>query len=163
MKMRRLTLARHSRKALFACAPLAAAALVAGSASAADVTASASHDGTAWVISLPIDLQVCAGDVIRFHDTNSATVTVNNTTYTSFATAIIFGKPSFIVMGTEVPAGALSNLTFRGQSAFNCGPDRVLLPGYVAPIPTLSEWAMILLGVALASGAALTIHRRRTI
>lgn len=29
------------------------------------------------------------------------------------------------------------------------------------PIPTLSEWAMILLGVALAGGAALTIQRRR--
>lgn len=31
-----------------------------------------------------------------------------------------------------------------------------------APIPTLSEWAMIMLGVALAGGAALTINRRRT-
>jgi len=30
-----------------------------------------------------------------------------------------------------------------------------------ASIPTLSEWAMILLGVALAGGAALTLHRRR--
>ena len=31
-----------------------------------------------------------------------------------------------------------------------------------APIPTLSEWALILLGVLLAGGAALTLHRRRT-
>lgn len=31
-----------------------------------------------------------------------------------------------------------------------------------APVPTLSEWAMILLGVMLAGGAALTIQRRRT-
>lgn len=30
-----------------------------------------------------------------------------------------------------------------------------------APVPTLSEWAMILLGMALAGGAALTINRRR--
>lgn len=30
-----------------------------------------------------------------------------------------------------------------------------------APVPTLSEWAMILLGVLLAGGAALTIQRRR--
>lgn len=29
------------------------------------------------------------------------------------------------------------------------------------PVPTLSEWAMILLGVLLAGGAALTIHRRQ--
>ncbi len=30
-----------------------------------------------------------------------------------------------------------------------------------ASVPTLSEWAMILLGVMLAGGAALTLHRRR--
>lgn len=32
----------------------------------------------------------------------------------------------------------------------------------VAAVPTLSEWAMIFLGVALAGGAALMIQRRRT-
>jgi len=32
-----------------------------------------------------------------------------------------------------------------------------------APIPTLSEWAMILLGVMLAGGAAFMIQRRRTV
>ena len=31
-----------------------------------------------------------------------------------------------------------------------------------AAVPTMSEWAMILLGLALAGGAALTIQRRRT-
>jgi len=30
-----------------------------------------------------------------------------------------------------------------------------------APIPTMSEWAMILLAVLLAGGAALTVHRRQ--
>ncbi|MGO4408516.1 MULTISPECIES: IPTL-CTERM sorting domain-containing protein [unclassified Brevundimonas] len=30
------------------------------------------------------------------------------------------------------------------------------------PVPTMSEWALILLGVMLAGGAALTIQRRRT-
>lgn len=30
-----------------------------------------------------------------------------------------------------------------------------------APVPTMSEWAMILLGTVLAGGAALTIQRRR--
>lgn len=29
------------------------------------------------------------------------------------------------------------------------------------PVPTLTEWAMILLGALLAGGAALTLHRRR--
>lgn len=35
-------------------------------------------------------------------------------------------------------------------------------PAAAAPVPTMSEWAMILLGVALAGGAALMIQRRRT-
>ncbi|WP_167309523.1 IPTL-CTERM sorting domain-containing protein [Brevundimonas naejangsanensis] len=34
-------------------------------------------------------------------------------------------------------------------------------PAPPAPVPTLSEWAMILLGVMLAGGAALTLQRRR--
>lgn len=34
-------------------------------------------------------------------------------------------------------------------------------PAPPAPVPTLSEWAMILLGVVLAGGAALMIQRRR--
>jgi hypothetical protein len=31
----------------------------------------------------------------------------------------------------------------------------------VAPVPTMAEWAMILLGTMMAGGAALTLHRRR--
>ena len=30
-----------------------------------------------------------------------------------------------------------------------------------SPVPTMSEWAMILLGILLAGGAALSLHRRR--
>jgi hypothetical protein len=35
-------------------------------------------------------------------------------------------------------------------------------PAAAAPVPTLSEWAMILLGLTLAGGAALHLQRRRT-
>ena len=38
---------------------------------------------------------------------------------------------------------------------------RLVGPSAPAPVPTMSEWAMILLGVLLAGGAALTIQRRR--
>lgn len=61
--------------------------------------------------------------------------------------------------------GVLSKVTFQGQDSFQCDSHTFLLPGYVAPpapVPTVSEWAMILLGMMLAGGAALTIHRRRT-
>lgn len=36
-----------------------------------------------------------------------------------------------------------------------------ILASAPAPVPTMAEWAMILLGVLLAGGAALTIQRRR--
>lgn len=36
-------------------------------------------------------------------------------------------------------------------------------PGGIAAVPTLSEWAMILLGLMLAGSAAVTIQRRRMV
>lgn len=57
------------------------------------------------------------------------------------------------------PAGAMVEFSFTGPAAVSFGAST---PPSPAPIPTLSEWAMILLGVALAGGAALTIQRRRT-
>ncbi|MBX9709202.1 MAG: IPTL-CTERM sorting domain-containing protein [Caulobacteraceae bacterium] len=41
------------------------------------------------------------------------------------------------------------------------GTGTVALAPPPAPIPTLSEWAMILLGLMLAGGAALCIQRRQ--
>ena len=49
-------------------------------------------------------------------------------------------------------------------AVFSSDPTRAVVSGYVTtvqPVPTLSEWAMILLGVLLASSAALMIQRRR--
>ncbi|MBD7941576.1 IPTL-CTERM sorting domain-containing protein [Brevundimonas guildfordensis] len=59
------------------------------------------------------------------------------------------------VLFYEVPAGpawVTMSYSFAMDAAFSSGAE---------PIPTLSEWAMILLGGALAGGAALTLHRRR--
>lgn len=59
----------------------------------------------------------------------------------------------------------ITSMTAGGQSFLTCDGNTFSLPGYVAPapatIPTLSEWAMILLGLLLAGAAGLTIHRRR--
>ncbi|MBD7942426.1 IPTL-CTERM sorting domain-containing protein [Brevundimonas guildfordensis] len=59
----------------------------------------------------------------------------------------------------------ITSMTVGGRSFLTCDGNTFPLPGYIAPtpapVPTLSEWAMIMLGVVLAGGAALTIHRRR--
>ena len=62
------------------------------------------------------------------------------------------------------PDGNLTSIKIDGKTSFQCEMHTFLLPGYVAPpapVPTLSEWAMILLGVVLAGGAATFIQRRR--
>lgn len=121
-----------------------------------------SDDGTAEV---PVELV-------------SAMLTLNNlgavpatTTFTrSDLTGLYFRRNA---------TGAVSSLTFDaansdGYVLKGIGPVKIELskagyskyltstvPDGAAPIPTLSEWAMILLGVMLAGGAALTIQRRR--
>lgn len=88
------------------------------------------------------------------HQVNSVTINTGDPTVT------------YIIFSGAIPNGQLTSIKHNGESFIECGGDTYLLPGYVAPapaaIPTLSEWAMILLGVALAGAAALTIHRRRT-
>jgi streptogramin lyase len=55
-----------------------------------------------------------------------------------------------------------SNVLYVG--AYNTPAVRqVSLPPEPTPVPTMSEWALILLGVSLAGGAALYIQRRRLI
>ena len=57
--------------------------------------------------------------------------------------------------GKSAPDFSAPNNTPRvlvGSVTYSAGP---------APVPTLSEWAMILFGLALAGGAALYIQRRR--
>lgn len=65
--------------------------------------------------------------------------------------------------GAPFPPGTISRITSNGSSSIPCGAHTLLLPDEPppAPIPTLSEWAMILLGTILAVGAALFVQRRR--
>ncbi|MGO4408517.1 MULTISPECIES: IPTL-CTERM sorting domain-containing protein [unclassified Brevundimonas] len=65
--------------------------------------------------------------------------------------------------GSELFGGGL--LQPRPSSRFTSGATPVtpvLVSFTPAPIPTMTEWAMVLFGVMLAGGAALTIQRRRT-
>lgn len=67
---------------------------------------------------------------------------------------------------TNTPGAGCINTTAspaEGASQAQAGAVTMSLtpPSPPAPVPTLSEWAMILLGVLLAGGAALSLHRRR--
>lgn len=57
----------------------------------------------------------------------------------------------------------ITNYAVPGSGGFGAEKFslRLVGPSAPAPVPTLSEWAMILLGLMLAGGAALTIQRRR--
>lgn len=71
--------------------------------------------------------------------------------------------------GQSYVAPFITVMPCRGQSGGKCvdwagtrRADSVTISSIApAAIPTMTEWAMILLGMMLAGGAALTIHRRR--
>ena len=60
-----------------------------------------------------------------------------------------------------LPDGTVSRMTVNGRTYIDHGSYRLLLPNLPEPVPTLSEWAMILFGLILAGGAAVMIQRRR--
>ena len=68
------------------------------------------------------------------------------------------GATAFFLDGQCANAGCTSQTSDRSGQAniTNTQP-----PSPAAPVPTLSEWAMILFGTVLAGGAALYIQRRR--
>lgn len=58
----------------------------------------------------------------------------------------------------------VSNTTINSGSANVIGLDDVVLNVTMPePVPTLSEWAMMLLGLLMAGGAVLVLHRRQTL
>lgn len=63
-----------------------------------------------------------------------------------------------------IPVSAPSSYVFGGSSGLDMPRELVLTRAAPpAPVPTLSEWAMILLGVLIAGGAAMTIQRRKSV
>lgn len=83
---------------------------------------------------------------VRFGATNAASYTVSSNTQ----------------INAVSPAGATGvvnvSVTNNSQTSADTTADDF---SYTVPIPTLSEWAMILFGMLLAGGAALMLQRRR--
>lgn len=62
-----------------------------------------------------------------------------------------------------LPEGTVSRMTVNGRTYVDHAGYRLLLPDLPAPVPTMTEWAMILFCMILAGGAALYIQRRRQV
>ena len=82
-------------------------------------------------------------------------VTVQPSTGAPTNVFFVNGRCSNADCSTVAVSSHLSRKSLAGTNSIVSAPPP-------PPIPTLSEWAMILLGVALAGTAALTIQRRRT-
>jgi len=78
---------------------------------------------------------------------------------------VLGGTPVIAAYFNEFVPGnnTITSMTVGGRSFLTCDGHIFPLPGYVAPepVPTLTEWAMILLAALLAGGAALHLQRRR--
>jgi hypothetical protein len=77
-------------------------------------------------------------------------------------TAINAARGSSIAFGLHQPVATGSRTAF-GSSSGSTPRDLILVSAQPAPVPTLSEWAMILFGLMLAGGAAFYIQRRQLI
>ena len=155
-------------KKLFATTVMIAGLLsCAGAAAAGTYQGVASHDGTRWEITWSNVSPTCSASPLTIA-ASSVVATIDGVDESLFIYAAFNHITASMnsVKFDPSPAGVMSKITFKGQDSFQCDGHTFLLPGYVAPptpVPTLSEWAMILLGVMLAGGAALTLRRRRQV
>lgn len=153
---------------LFATAVGLAAAIFAGAASAQTILAPA-QQGVAYSAmlsppttftattytsaDLPAGLSLVGPAISGTPTTAGAyTFTVGVTGSVMSTCMIPGGPPAFTPTPMPCPQPASTVQTYQLQVS----------PSAVAAVPTMTEWAMILLGVMLAGGAALTLHRRRT-
>lgn len=152
-------------KTLFSAVVLSAVlGLSAAPAIAADYTATAHRTSTGWNLRWTGDSMLCnSSELIQ----KEFSFLIDGVELTTRAVGVARGPNLFRLDFLNVPDGNLTSATYDGKDYITCGEHKFYMtslmppPPPPAPIPTLSEWAMIALGAALAGGAALTIHRRR--
>ena len=106
---------------------------------------------------------------LAFNDARYAVVRINGVDYPveAFNYSIV-GPPRRGVLHYRgpnldaLPQGTVSRMTVNGRTYVDHSNYRLLLPDLPAPVPTLSELAMLVFGLMLAGGAAHYILRRRT-
>lgn len=90
--------------------------------------------------------------------TNSETLTI--TLSADALTALNAARGSAIAFGLTNDT-IVGNNDFVFGSSLNGAPRTLTIVQAAAPVPTLSQWTMILLGVVLAGGTALYLQRRQ--
>lgn len=91
--------------------------------------------------------------------TTNSVIVVNLTA--DAVTAINAAQGGTFAVGL-IPTSAPNSYVFGASGSLDNPRELVLTRGAApAPVPTLSKWAMIMLGIVLAGGAALYIQRRR--
>ncbi|MCO8031218.1 IPTL-CTERM sorting domain-containing protein [Brevundimonas diminuta] len=132
------------------------------------------NSGPGPVTDLEAEIWLPAGLTPSSVSTNAGTIITSNTTG-GLVDNVTLGDGEGFTLITEavLPSGAVPGTVLTGVAEVRpSAPDpdptdnRATATATVgsvtpAPVPTLTEWAMILLGVLLAGGAALTLHRRR--
>jgi len=106
---------------------------------------------------------------LAFNDARYAVVRINGVDYPveAFNYSIV-GPPRRGVLHYRgpnldaLPQGTVSRMTVNGRTYVDHSNYRLLLPDLPAPVPTLSEWAMLVFGLLLAGGATHYLQRRRT-
>ena len=106
---------------------------------------------------------------LAFSDARYAVVRINGIDYPAEAFDYnIVGSPRQGILHYRgpnldaLPDGTVSGMTVNGRTYIDHASYRLLLPNLPAPVPTLSEWAMLVFGLLLAGGATQYIQRRRT-
>jgi hypothetical protein len=141
-----------------------AAALGVGPVFAADYEGAAAYVGSVWTVTWAGNGSRCTSELTSQVAGTAVELTVDGGKYSTGTAVLDVGPPTLIKFFAGQPNGTLTSATIDGSDHLTCDGDRLLLPGSVAPpapVPTLSEWAMILFGMVLAGGAALYIQRRR--
>ncbi|MGV3577642.1 IPTL-CTERM sorting domain-containing protein [Brevundimonas sp.] len=105
---------------------------------------------------------------LAFNDARYAVVRINGVDHPVEAIDFrIAGPPRTAVVHYRgpnlgaLPDGTVSRMTVNGRTYIDHAHYRLLLPNLPEPVPTLSEWALILFGAVLASEAAMMVQRRR--
>lgn len=131
-----------------------------------------------YTVTIHRDVAGAPGPAVATSSVFATTTAVTNYAVQTYVltTPLAVGPNERLYIIVDAPANTAlwavnSGNTYADGNLYDVGTDRPLYDAYFtatftttpAAVPTLTEWAMILLGLGLAGGAVLMIQRRRLI